>query len=33
LCKYYKNATLAVESETRYLAIRAWWLSSGATTT
>jgi hypothetical protein len=30
--KQYKNATLASESETRYLAIRAWWLSSGATT-
>jgi hypothetical protein len=32
LCRQYKNATSASESETRYLAIRAWWLSSGATT-
>jgi hypothetical protein len=31
-CRYYKNAASASESETRYLAIRAWWLSSGATT-
>jgi hypothetical protein len=31
LCRQYKNAALASESETRYLAIRAWWLSSGAT--
>jgi hypothetical protein len=30
LCRQYKNA--ASESETRYLAIRAWWLSSRATT-
>jgi hypothetical protein len=30
LCRQYKNATS--ESETRYLAIRTWWLSSGATT-
>jgi hypothetical protein len=32
LCKQYKNAASPVEFETRYLAIRAWWLSSGATT-
>jgi hypothetical protein len=32
LCRQYKNAASADESETRYLAIRAWWLSSGATT-
>jgi hypothetical protein len=31
LCRQYKNAASASESETRYLAIRAWWLSSGAT--
>jgi hypothetical protein len=31
-CRQYKNAASASESETRYLAIRAWWLSSGATT-
>jgi hypothetical protein len=33
LCKQYKNATSATKSEPCYLAIRAWWLSSGATTT
>src|SRR5665811_2292182 len=33
LCKQYKNATSQDEAETRYRAIRAWWLSSGATTT
>jgi hypothetical protein len=33
LYKQYKNATAAAESETHYLAIRAWWLSSGVTTT
>jgi hypothetical protein len=31
LCRQYKNAASTSESETRYLAIRAWWLSSGAT--
>ena len=31
LCRQYKNAASASESDTRYLAIRAWWLSSGAT--
>jgi hypothetical protein len=31
LCRQYMNAASASESETRYLAIRAWWLSSGAT--
>jgi hypothetical protein len=31
LCRQYKNAASASESETRYLAIRAWWLFSGAT--
>jgi len=32
LCKQYKNAISSKESETRYLAIKAWWLSFGATT-
>jgi hypothetical protein len=32
LYRQYKNTTSASESETRYLAIRAWWLSSEATT-
>jgi hypothetical protein len=32
LCRQYKNAASASESETRYLAIRAWWLSFGAMT-
>ena len=31
LCRQYKNAASASEFETRYLAIRAWWLSSRAT--
>jgi hypothetical protein len=31
LCRQYKNAASASESETQYLAIQAWWLSSGAT--
>jgi hypothetical protein len=31
LCRMYKNAASTSESETRYLAIRAWWLSSRAT--
>ena len=30
LCKQYKNAKSMAEAETKYLAIRAWWLSSGA---
>ena len=30
LCKQYKNATSPKDSEMRYLAIKAWWLSSGA---
>jgi hypothetical protein len=30
LCKQYKNSKCMEEAETRYLAIRAWWLSSGA---
>ena len=30
LYRQYKNAAIALESETQYLAIRAWWLSSGA---
>ena len=30
LCKQYKIATSPEDSETRYLAIKAWWLSSGA---
>jgi hypothetical protein len=29
LCRQYKNAASASESETRYLAIRTWWLSMG----
>jgi hypothetical protein len=32
LYRQYKNATSTSKSETRYLAIRAWWLSSVATT-
>jgi hypothetical protein len=32
LCRQYKNAASSLEAETLYLAIRAWWLSSGATT-
>ena len=32
LCKQYKNARSMEEAETRYLAIRAWWTSSGAAT-
>jgi len=32
LCKQYKNAISPAESEDRYLAIKAWWLSSGAPT-
>jgi hypothetical protein len=32
LCKQYKNATSPDESKTRYRAIKAWWLSFGATT-
>jgi hypothetical protein len=32
LYKQYKNATSVAESETRYLATRTWWQSSGATT-
>ena len=31
LCGQYKNAAIASESKTRYLAIQAWWLSSEAT--
>jgi hypothetical protein len=31
LCRQYKNAALVSGSETRYLANRAWWLSSRAT--
>jgi hypothetical protein len=30
LCKQYKDAKTPEQSESRYLAIRAWWLSSGA---
>jgi hypothetical protein len=33
LCKQYKNATSPTKSETCYLAIKSWWLSSKATTT
>jgi hypothetical protein len=32
LCKQYKNAKSLEEAEMKYLAIRSWWLSSGATT-
>ena len=32
LCKQYKDAKTEEESERMYLAIRAWWLSSGAAT-
>lgn len=32
LCMQYKNAKSLEEAEERYLAIRSWWLSSGATT-
>ena len=32
LCKGYKNSTTLAEAEERYLVIRVWWLSSGATT-
>jgi len=31
LCKQYKDAGSSDEAETRYLAIRAWWSSSNAT--
>jgi hypothetical protein len=31
LCNQYKNAASLAESETQYLPIRAWWLSSRAT--
>ncbi len=31
LCKQYKNARTLAEAESRYLAIRAWWLSEGTT--
>jgi hypothetical protein len=31
LCRQYKSAASPSKFETRYLAIRAWWLSSGAT--
>jgi hypothetical protein len=30
LCKQYKDSKTMDEAESRYLAIRAWWLSSGA---
>ena len=33
LCKQYKNASSMDDVEVRYFAIKAWWLSSGATTT
>ena len=32
LCKEYKNSISLEEAQSRYLAIRAWWLSSGAST-
>ena len=31
LCKQYKESKSVDEAEIRYLAIRSWWLSSGAT--
>jgi hypothetical protein len=30
LCKQYKDSETMDEAKSRYLAIRAWWLSSGA---
>jgi hypothetical protein len=30
LCKQYKDSKTMEEAESKYLAIRAWWLSSGA---
>ena len=30
LCMQYRDSTTMAEAETRYLAIRAWWVSSGA---
>ena len=33
LCKQYKNASSMDDAEVRYFAIKAWWLSSGVTTT
>jgi hypothetical protein len=32
LCQQYKNAKSMAEAETKFLAIRAWWMSSGAAT-
>jgi hypothetical protein len=32
LCQQYKNAKSMAEAETKYLAIRAWWMASGAAT-
>jgi hypothetical protein len=32
LCKQYKDSKSMDEAKTRYLAIRSWWLSSGAAT-
>ena len=32
MCKEYKNSTSMEEAQTKYLAIRSWWLSAGATT-
>jgi hypothetical protein len=32
LCKEYKNSSSLEEAEARYLAIRSWWLASGAAT-
>ena len=32
LCMQYKNAKSLEEDEEQYLAVKSWWLSSGATT-
>ena len=32
MCKEYKNSTSMEDAQSKYLAIRSWWLSSGATT-
>jgi hypothetical protein len=32
LCQQYKNAKSMAEAETKFLAIQAWWMSSGAAT-
>ena len=32
VCQQYKNVKSMAEAETKFLAIRAWWMSSGAAT-